>query len=70
MSGVGAIEAVAAREAGVPTVDLRRWVCVGDPCPAVVSDMIVYRDHHHLTATFSRSLAPALDALLAPIVAS
>jgi hypothetical protein len=70
MNGVGAIESVAAKQADVPTVDLRQWVCVGDPCPAVVNGMVVYRDHHHLTATFSRSLAPALDALLAPIVAS
>jgi hypothetical protein len=68
MNGVGAIEAVAARHADVPRVDLRDWVCVADPCPAVVNRMIVYRDHHHLTATFARSLAPALDALLVPLL--
>ena len=32
--------------------------------------MIVYRDNHHLTATFSASLAPALHAALAPYVAT
>jgi hypothetical protein len=67
-NGVGAIEAVAARHADVPTIDLRSWVCVADPCPAVVNRMVVYRDHHHLTATFSRSLAPALEALLVPLL--
>jgi len=67
MWGVGGIESAAARSSGAPTIDLRSHVCVADPCPAVVSGMIVYRDHHHLTATFSRSLAPALAALLGPL---
>jgi hypothetical protein len=35
----------------------------------VVNDKIVYRDHSHLTATFSRSLAPALGAAVAPLMA-
>ena len=36
---------------------------------AVVHDgMILYRDRHHLTATFARSLADELDAALAPIL--
>ena len=30
----------------------------------MVNDRIVYRDHSHLTATFSRSLAPALGAAI------
>ena len=69
MWGVGGIEAVAARAANVPTIDMSRQVCVANPCPAVVDNMIVYRDFHHLTATFARSLAPALDAALRPIIA-
>jgi hypothetical protein len=32
--------------------------------------MIVYRDNHHLTATFSASLAPALYAALQLYVAA
>jgi hypothetical protein len=30
--------------------------------------MIVYRDYHHLTATFSASLAPALDQALSLVI--
>ncbi|MBP1704381.1 MAG: acyltransferase 3 [Chloroflexi bacterium] len=63
-------ERAAAREAGARLVDLTRAVCPSDPCPAVVRGMIVLRDNHHLTATFARSLAPALDRALARILRS
>ena len=62
-------ERAAAREAGAGFVNLTRAVCPSDPCPAVVGGMIVLRDNHHLTATFARSLAPALDKALAKILA-
>jgi peptidoglycan/LPS O-acetylase OafA/YrhL len=61
MGGVGVIEAIGAERAGVPTINLAKAVCPASPCPAIVNSMIVYRDHHHLTATFARSLGPALD---------
>jgi hypothetical protein len=35
----------------------------------VVNGMIVFRDLGHLTATFSRSLAPALDSAIRRITA-
>ena len=34
------------------------------PCQVVRDGMIIYRDNHHLTETFSASLAPALEAAL------
>ena len=37
-------------------------------CPVVIDNMIVWRDEHHLTATFSASLAPAIDAQLVGIL--
>jgi hypothetical protein len=42
-------------------VDLSDVICpTKGKCPAVVDGMIVYRDDHHLTATFAASLAPIL----------
>jgi peptidoglycan/LPS O-acetylase OafA/YrhL len=65
----GAVEAMAATAARASLIDLTARICVGDgPCPVVVNTMIVYRDHSHLTATFSRSLAPALGAALAGLL--
>lgn len=51
-------------------MDMTTAVCPCDPCPAVVNRKIVYRDGHHLTATFARSLAPALDRAVAPLLVS
>jgi len=67
-SGHGLVERAAARRAGVATIDLSPDICptsAGTTCPAVVGGMIVYRDYHHLTATFAASLAPELDQALA-----
>ena len=49
-------EAEAARLSGATLVDLSAVTCPTDPCPPVIGSMLVYRDHHHLTATFARSL--------------
>ena len=43
-------------KSAMPMIDLAARICTAAPCPAVVDNMIVYRDYHHLTATFSRSL--------------
>jgi hypothetical protein len=70
-SGHGLIEHAAARRADVATIDLSPDICPtssGTTCPAVVGGMIVYRDYHHLTATFAASLAPELDEALAPVI--
>jgi len=61
----GVREAQAAAIAGAGIIDLIPSVCPTMACQVVRDGMILYRDNHHLTATFSRSLAPALDALLA-----
>jgi hypothetical protein len=45
-------------------VDLNDAICPSDPCPVVLNGMIVYRDDHHMTATFAASLATALQAAL------
>jgi hypothetical protein len=57
-------EAEAARLTGATLVDLSAVTCPTDPCPPVVGSMLVYRDHHHLTATFARSLVDELGAAL------
>jgi hypothetical protein len=62
---LGDVEATAAKASGAAVIDLTSRICIGRPCPVVVNGMIVFRDHSHLTATFSRSLAPALGAAIA-----
>ena len=53
-------EAAAALEAGATYLDPERWFCADDRCPAVVGSTPVYTDGRHLTAAYSRRLAPHL----------
>jgi peptidoglycan/LPS O-acetylase OafA/YrhL len=52
------------RDENVAFVDLTDAICGDVVCPVIKDGMIVYHDHHHLTATFARTLSPLLaDAL-------
>jgi len=57
----------AATDAGVAFADTTPITCVADPCPVVVGRYLLLRDDSHMTATWSRHLAPDLKALLAPV---
>ncbi|MFX0539329.1 acyltransferase family protein [Ornithinimicrobium sp. Y1847] len=48
----------------VSLLDLTDAVCTAEVCPAVIGNIIVYFDHSHLSASYARTLAPALDAAL------
>ena len=55
----------AAEAKGVAIIDPVPLVCPDDPCRAVTPEgVITYRDSHHLTATYARSLAVGLGELL------
>ncbi|NDK89820.1 acyltransferase [Gordonia desulfuricans] len=43
-------------------LDLSNGVCTPDLCPAIVGNIIVYKDWHHLSATYVRSLTDGLGA--------
>jgi hypothetical protein len=50
---------------GVRVADLTAVVCPADPCGVVsAGGVVVYRDEHHLTATFARESAGAVLAVL------
>ena len=48
---------LAARAAGVPVIEPAAAVCSDGRCTVIQNGMVVYRDDHHLTATYARSLA-------------
>jgi len=54
----------AQRVPGVELLDLSDAFCSDDTCPYVIGNMVVYRDKGHLTATYSRSVAKALEVRL------
>lgn len=60
---------LAARHPGLPDnvrlIDLTRYFCVDGFCPAVIGNVLVYHDGSHLTATYTRTVAPFLgDAII------
>jgi peptidoglycan/LPS O-acetylase OafA/YrhL len=60
-----AIQPAALGLAESASIDLTpTMVCPAAVCPVVIGNVLIYRDEHHLTATYSRSLAPALELAL------
>ena len=59
------LEVEAAAATGTRALDPTAWVCASR-CPQIVADIPVYRDSHHLTATYVGWLA---DRVLGPAVA-
>lgn len=52
----------------VNLVDLNTKFCSTTTCRVVIGNIMVYRDNHHMTATFARSLYPYLRNRLDPLL--
>ncbi len=63
------IERKVAQETGSTVVDLTDRLCGPVHCDVRTGEIVRYRDHSHLTATFARSLAPAITPALQAAVA-
>jgi hypothetical protein len=58
---------------GLPDVhfiDVTDRICQWDICRPVQKDMLIYRDHHHITGTFADSLMASLNVRLLDIVSA
>lgn len=66
--GVPEREKAAAKTAGAALLDFTRILCDKTSCPVAADGMIRYRDDHHFTETFARSLAPTLDRALQKVL--
>lgn len=49
-------------------VDLNHAICTSDECLPVVGGVLVFKDEHHLTRTFSETLAPQLYRAVRPLL--
>ena len=59
-------ERAAADATGARYLDLTPYLCNDETCPMIIGNTLVYRDGHHLTATFSAKLAPPLWEQISP----
>ena len=53
-------EEKAAIASGAKYFKIDEWLC-GKTCPAIQGNTLVYRDSHHLTASFSKLMAPIFE---------
>ena len=60
---------LAARE-HVEAVDPTSWFCTATICPAIVDNMLVYRDVAHMQPVWSRFIAPLLADAIVPVIGS
>ncbi len=60
--------AAAAREPRVDVLDFSAQFCADGFCPAVIGNVLVYRDKHHVSDTYMRTLAPVFDARLGALL--
>ncbi|MEO7454896.1 MAG: SGNH hydrolase domain-containing protein, partial [Gemmatimonadaceae bacterium] len=59
----------AAKGLPVRFVDMNDLICAAPRCAPVRNGVVVFTDDNHLTASFTRSLGPALGARLSPLIA-
>jgi SGNH domain (fused to AT3 domains) len=64
----GAQSRAAAGLEDVQLIDLNGAICPAATCTPTIGNLLVWRDEHHMTATFARSLAPRLDTALRPLI--
>jgi hypothetical protein len=48
----------------VPVINMNSLICTPTECPAVVGNVLVYFDFHHMTEAYSQTLTPYLQAKL------
>lgn len=65
---LAAIEADTVRAHGGSTLDLTDYLCDATTCPAIIDNVLVYRDINHLTATMAKHLAPEVRAAVVPLI--
>lgn len=58
-----AAESQATADGGGQYADVSELFCTAQVCPLVVGNELVFRDDNHLTVSYARALAPALDVI-------
>jgi hypothetical protein len=64
------IERNATIATGSQVLSINDWICPGRRCPIVDDGVTIYRDAHHITATYMAALAPRIGARIDTLVGS
>jgi hypothetical protein len=57
-----------AARGGVDAVDPTSWFCTSTTCPAIVGNLLVYRNIAHMEPAWSRFISPVLADAIAPVM--
>jgi hypothetical protein len=63
-----ALNIAATMDPGLAVMDMTPSVCREGRCPVVVGNVLVYRDQHHLTATYARTMGQDVEREIRRIV--
>ena len=69
LSDVNFMAPAVARTPGAVLVDLTRYFCDRSVCRPVIGHVLAYKDHDHITGTFSATLGPYLGQAVATALA-
>jgi hypothetical protein len=58
------VQATRLMHGNVKLIDMNKFVCGPAECPSVVGNVLVYFDPHHMTSSYSKTLAPYLATRL------
>ena len=64
LAAAAPIDAAVRSAVGIRSIDPTSRYCLPDLCPAVIGDVLVYRNSGHVTASFIATLAPWLGRQL------
>jgi len=70
MAGDDPLVAAAEIEGHTRVIDMTDGICTDNKCPVVIGDVLVWRDWHHLTASYVKTLAPILGRALGDLSVS
>jgi hypothetical protein len=68
--GTSALQRAVDSVPGARFVDLTSWLCPTPECPAVIGNVLVYRQGSHITASYIETLTPVVRAALTSAAAS
>lgn len=54
----------------VKFADMSEYFCTDEMCPPIIGNVLVYRDEHHFTTLYSKTMGPALKEHLEPVLAN
>lgn len=70
MAGIDPLVEAAGVDGQAKVVDMTEGLCIGEYCNVVIGDVLVWRDWHHLTAAYAKTMAPLLAEKLGDLSAS